>query len=130
MHGPLGSPLPKQGLQHEPTEALAAPVWIHGHSRDVQLIGHQPATGQSRQRPLLAMAQAQAPWIIELLAPLGRAPELIERAGVQLEAGLQITGTEKLSKPLRVVCHKRASQACLRLCAVQLWARAAHRIRR
>ena len=52
--GPFRSRLrcqPEQSLQHAPSQTLAPVIWMHRHRRDVQLIHHQPGTGQSQQPP-------------------------------------------------------------------------------
>ena len=92
--GPL-HPCPlQQGVEQRTAETTAASIRIDRHGGDVQLIGHEPAAGQTQQALLCDQAETQPLRLLQFAAPLLLVPQTPQAALIQVDACGQPGGVE------------------------------------
>ena len=92
--GPL-HPCPlQQGVEQGTAETTAASIRIDRHGGDVQLIGHEPAAGQTQQALLCDQAETQPSRLFQFAAPLLFVPQTPQGALIQVDACGQPGGVE------------------------------------
>ena len=84
----------QQGVEQGSAETAAASFRIHRHGGDVQLIGHEPAAGQTQQALLCDQAETQPLRIFQFAAPLLLVPQTPQAASIQVDACGQPGGVE------------------------------------
>ena len=84
----------QQGVEQGTTETAAAATRIHRQCGDVQLIGHEPAAGQSQKELPFDQAETQPLRLLQFAAPLLLIPQPPQAALIQVDARGQPGGVE------------------------------------
>ena len=84
--GPL-HPCPlQQGVEQGTAETTSASIRIDRHGGDVQLIGHEPAAGQTQQAPPFNQAETEPFRLRQFPVPLLLVPQSAQAALIQIDA--------------------------------------------
>ena len=76
----------QQGVEQGSAETAAASFRIHRHGGDVQLIGHEPAAGQTQQAPPFNQAETEPFRLRQFPVPLLLVPQSAQAALIQIDA--------------------------------------------